>query len=180
MRKILSVLLLAFITIGLVACGDKGETEVRSDVPVTEILTTMKEEIDEGANEELLVDGELQGYVEGDLTAEDSEDPFISMFLERTQIDQDSLDEGVFLIPLMNVNSDQLIILKAKEEDNVAVLKEGLERELEEQEGIWEQYLPDQYEKVKNNIIITKGTYLAFITADDPEALEKVFNEKVK
>ena len=45
---------------------------------------------------------------------------------------------------------------------------------------MWEMYLPDQFEKVKNNLILSKGTYLIYITYDNPEAIEKIFNEKVK
>ena len=185
MRKIVVALVASLLLIGLVGCGDSKETETKSDVPVEEILTAIKEKMAENleaeyGGEDLLVDGELAGYIEGDLTEENSEDFLVNMLLEQMDLKQEELDEGVFMAPMMNINSDQIIILKAKELDNVDSLKEALERALEQQVITWEQYLPDQFEKVKQNIISSEGPYLIYITANNPESLEEIFIEKVK
>lgn len=183
MKKILIATLLSIMVIGLVACGDSKDNEVKN-VPVADIMTGMKEqlakEIEEDSGENLLEeDGQLSYYAEADLLAEE-EDPFAEMFIERSEINKSHLAEGVFLAPMMNVNSNKVIVLKAKDKEHVDGLKEALERELEADIATWEQYLPDQYEKVKKNVIKTNGNYLTYITTDDSAALEKIFDEKLK
>lgn len=184
MKKWLAVSVLAVCMLLLGACGDSTE-KPESNVPVSEIMTAIKEQlakdIEEASGENLLEeDGTISGYVEADLLAEDTDDPFVEMLLERSELDKELLEEGQFLAPMMNVNSNEIIILKAKEEADVGALKEALEREQDVQIGIWEQYLPDQHEKVKKNITKTKGKYLIFLTAEDAPALEAIFDEKVK
>lgn len=178
MKKIIGILSILIITVGLVACGDKEET--KSDLPVKDILNAMKEKFAEDLEGGELIDGEIEGFIEADLTEESADDPFLDSILERMEFDMDDLDEGLFFAPMMNVNSDQIIVLKANDVDSVAALKEALEIELEAQHSVWEQYLPDQFDKVKNNIITTEGVYLTYITSENPEALEKVFKEKIQ
>ena len=80
----------------------------------------------------------------------------------------------------MNVNADEIILLEAKDEKQVASLKEALEKELEGQVQTWKQYLPDQYEKVENNVIKTNGKYLLYVTYTKPGNIEKVFDSSFK
>jgi hypothetical protein len=80
----------------------------------------------------------------------------------------------------MNVNSDEIILLKAKDEAHVKSLKEALEREKEAQIKTWEIYLPDQFEKVKNNVIKTNGNYLLYVTYGNPDEIEAIFDSYFK
>ncbi|MCZ2257653.1 DUF4358 domain-containing protein [Sporosarcina sp. G11-34] len=184
MKKVLSVLGVSALILLVTACGGTDKKE-SSAVPVADIMDAVKEQIAKDMQEDfgddnVLVDGELQGYIEADFTDKDGEDPMVTMLYERMGLKGEELEEGIVLMPMMNVNSNEIFILKAKEKAHVESIKEALDKELAAQITTWEMYLPDQYEKVENNIIITKGTYLIYITYDDPSAIEKIFNEKVK
>lgn len=186
MRKFLIIIIISIDMFGLVACGNSNNTNnVENNISVSDLMEDVKEQlardIEEDSGDNLLEDdGTLSGYIQADLLEDTDEEPFVDLLLDRSELDSDMLDEGQFLAPMMNINSNEIIILKAKDEEDVDSLKEALEREQDVQIGIWEQYLPDQYEKVKENIIKTKGTYLLFVTADDASSIEDLFDEKLK
>lgn len=186
MKKVIIASVLSLMVIGLVACGgSKNDSNEVANISIVDIITDIKVQIAKDFEEEfdenpLGDDGTLSGYIEADLKAENSEDPFSEMLLERAEISLEEFEEGRLLAPMMNVNSDEIIILKATDEKHVESLKAALEREQEVQIGIWSQYLPDQYEKVKKNIIGSKGLYVYFITTDHSSKIESIIDEKLK
>ncbi|MED1560831.1 hypothetical protein AJ85_06380 [Alkalihalobacillus alcalophilus ATCC 27647 = CGMCC 1.3604] len=186
MKNFLRLLTMALVVFTLIGCnsGDNDEGENQSgEISLEEIFSSIKDQIAEdlqeaGLGEDVYVDGQLQMYIETDLTDETAtDDPLVEMLLENMKIDSSQLANGYVLQAAMNVNSDQIILLEAADEAEVAALQEGLERELENQHRIWESYLPDQYEKVKNNIIKVDGLFILYATYDDAQKLEAIFDE---
>lgn len=177
MKKIV-FLLLAFVAIlAMSACGKGQNSNISLDEVVIEIKDVLAEDLKANGVDEPVVDGKLSGYLEVNLTNPQSEDEY---FIEQVKLDKDLLEAGYAIVAMMNVNSDEMIVLQAKDSSNVQALKEALESERDAQVQTWEQYLPDQYEKVKNNIIKTKGNYLIYITYNQPEKIEAVFDSKLK
>ena len=48
---------------------------------------------------------------------------------------------------------------------------------LASQEQTWSTYLPDQYEKVQNNVTGRVGNLLYYITSDHPQELEEAIKK---
>lgn len=189
MKKTLGKVIGFAVCLGLLTgCGGKqtgNGTDSEKTVSVEDISTKIKEQIaqdlkDDGVEEEVLVDGELAYYLETNLTDSQEEDPAVGIWIEKMGLDPEKLASGKVIAAMMNVNADEIIVLEAKEEADVASLKEMLEKELDGQVQTWKQYLPDQYEKVEKNVIQTKGRYLIYITYSEPEKIEKIFNESVQ
>ncbi|CQR47315.1 hypothetical protein BN1058_01624 [Paraliobacillus sp. PM-2] len=176
MRKIMLFLVSILSVWGLIGCSNQSEKVDEAEVDVSALLLDIKEEIANDLGEGSMVDGKLQNYIEADLTGE-SDDPMVGMTLETMELDKSKLEAGYVIQAMMNVNADQIILLEAKDEESVSVLQESLEKALEAQVQTWEQYLPDQYEKVKNNVIETNGKYLLYVTYEDPETIVNVFSE---
>lgn len=177
MKKILSFIIVVLTVFAFAGCGKKAP-----NVPVKDIVEGVKKQMAEdmkadGAPESSFKDGKLPGFIEVDLTAEESS-PFSKTIKEKYNMED--IEEGIVLQQMMSVKSDLIIVLKAKDESKVEDLKAVLEKEKEAQIKIWEQYLPDQYEKVKNNIITTKGKYLIYITYENPEKIEEIFTNVLK
>ncbi|MCT8136712.1 DUF4358 domain-containing protein [Anaerobacillus sp. CMMVII] len=103
-----------------------------------------------------------------------------AFFMENQNISKEQLANGVVIAAMMNINSDLIILFEAADEKSAESLKEVLEREKEAQVQTWSQYLPDQYEKVKNNVITTDGNFLLYVTYSDPEKIVDVFNSSNK
>lgn len=177
MKKMKFIGLLLFALI-LGACGNSSNET--SEAPAfDDVYTAVEEAFKESLQEDsdMSEDEILNGYFLEDLTEED-EESFANMAVEQMELDTDLLANGRVIGAMMNVNSDEIFVLEAKSEDEVDALKESLERELENQIQTWEQYLPDQHEKVKNNIIETKGNFLLYVTFSDEEKIVDAFNEQ--
>ncbi|MHC0037957.1 DUF4358 domain-containing protein [Pseudoneobacillus sp. C159] len=179
MKNIYRLFVLTFVISLIVGCTNQSkEKDKKPEVSLEEISTKVKEQMAEdlkelGAGDDVLVDGKLQMHLEVDLTNED--DPSAPIYLENMKLNKEELEDGIVIAHMMNVKSDEIILLKAKDEANVKSLKEALERERENQIKTWEIYLPEQFEKVKNNVIKTNGKYLLYVTSDHPEKIEEVF-----
>ena len=149
-------------------------------------MTALKDQVAEdlvadGVEEsEVMVDGQLAFYMETDLTASEDSDPAVTIWVEKMDLDTDKLTNGKAIAPMVNINADEIILLEAKDEAAVDSLKESLEKELAGQVQTWQQYLPEQYEKVEKNIIKTNGNYLLYVTYTEPKKIEKVFDDLIK
>ncbi|MGM0836594.1 MAG: DUF4358 domain-containing protein [Bacillota bacterium] len=181
MKKFSSLAIISFLIFIMVGCSSPSPENGDSNVSIDDMLNDIKEQVAEdmkanGAGEEVYVDGELQGYMEGDLVETDESDPFVSIYMEKMELNKEELKNGYVLAPMMNINSDEIFLLEAKDEAQVESLKAALEREKVAQVQIWEQYLPDQYEKVENNIIKTNGKFLLYVTYENPEKIESIFD----
>ena len=144
------------------------EKEATTDEERKKILTEQIDELKKLSKEEAPM-----GMLEVDLV--EDENPIT----KNGTINKDSLAEGIILESQVNIKADKIIILKAKDEASVQGLKDGLDKIKAEQEESWKAYLPDEYKKVQDGIIKTKGQYLAYIVSSDATELEKVFNEMV-
>lgn len=180
--------LIIFAIAGCSSTGSKGansDEADKNDVSVNEILEGIKGQIVQDIKDAGFDDGQsdveiLQGYAETNLVEVATDDPFGQIFFERTGLDKELLAEGSMYMPMFNTNADEIIILKAKDDKGADTLKASLQKELDAQIQTWERYLPDQYEKVKNNVLKTKGNYVLYVTYGNVGAVEKIFDEKVK
>lgn len=175
MKKILigmTVVVSLFVFIG---CNKKApEVNIAVSDIIKDIKGVMAEDMkNDGAPEESFKDGQLPMHMEIDLATETT-NPLSEM------INKEDIEEGIAIQPMMNVKSNMIIVLKAKDISKVESLKASLEGIKDKQIKTWQQYLPDQYEKVKNNIIQSNGKYLVYITYDNPEKIETTFNNALK
>lgn len=166
MKKIGVVLSLMVLALVMVACGNETE-EVTMDT--TDVMDKIENQISED------MDGETGMFQRADLT--DVEDPTSQMYFDTLGVERDLVASGYGYQSMMNVNSTAILLLEAASTEDVDTLKSGLEAYLENQVNVWSQYLPDQYEKVENNIIKTAGNYLIYITYENPESIETIFDE---
>lgn len=169
-----------FLAVMLAACGTQSTGESNKDevskVDYANVLSNIKGQVAEDLKAEG-VDDMSHTHQEADLTDTESEGSAADIWIEKMKLNPEMLAHGTVLAALMNVNSDEIILLEAENENQVDELKKSLENELAAQVQTWEHYLPDQYEKVKNNKIVTKGKYLLYVTYTNPEAIEKAFND---
>lgn len=188
MKKMLGMMIVALVIFAMVGCSNVGGNEsgtATPDVAVKDIMDSIQAQIvqdikDAGIDDGLSDEEIFQGYMKTNLTDATTDDPFADMFIERTGLDKELLAEGLMYMPMFNTKADEIIVLKAKDSKGVDALKDSLQKELDAQIQTWEQYLPDQYELVKNNVLKNKGNYILYATYSNVDAVEKIFDEKVK
>ncbi len=89
------------------------------------------------------------------------------------------LDEYGYYGSLMNVQATEFFIAKVKSGKMDAVKAAVLSRQAD-LDAQWKQYLPDQYELVKNYKLVQNGDYLFFGIAEKVSAAVDVFNRYTK
>lgn len=89
------------------------------------------------------------------------------------------LESYLCKVPLMNVKATEYFIAEVKDGkmDAVKACVQSRQASLDEQ---WRQYLPDQYELVKNYKLVTNGNYILFVVSEDADAAVTAFNTYTK
>lgn len=132
-----------------------------------------------------------EAAVESNLTAKEMVDQMLAkveqpnfmevegdMVEQLYHLDPALLEDYSIRMPMMNVKSNELAILKVKDAKDIPTVETAVkERAADIQKG-FQQYLPDQYENAQNYKIVTKGNYLLFVIADpaDQDALVQEFD----
>ena len=73
-----------------------------------------------------------------------------------------------------------IILIKVNNENEISKAVDLLTKRKEQVYKTWEQYLPDQFEMVKNGVIKTNGKYAALIIAPQVNKVLNKFNELTK
>lgn len=184
MKKIQFMTTALLVMLLLAACGSTSDdkTPATGDVSFDKVYESVQDVMVEGLQEDNSITKEevLSGYFAEDLTQPSEDNPPVEILLERMDIKQEQIANGKALFAMMNVNADEIILLEAKTEEDAAALKTGLEKELTAQVQTWEQYLPEQYEKVKQNVIKTNGKFLIYVTASNPDEIVQAFDNHFK
>ena len=101
---------------------------------------------------------------------------------EIYNIDPEKLEDYAIRIPMMNVKSNEIAILKVKDAADVPAVEEAVKERAATVQQQFETYLPDQYENAKNYKIVTKGNYVLFVISDQADELvteyDRFFNEQ--
>ena len=133
--------------------------------------------------------------VEPTLTANEMVDEMLAkieqpMMMELTgeqvqevyNIDPEKLADYAIRIPMMNVKTNEIAILKVKDAADVSAVEEALKQRAQTVQQQFETYLPDQYENAKNYKLVTKGNYVLFVISDQADELvteyDRFFNEQ--
>lgn len=140
----------------------------------------------------LLLAGCSQGApdaVEPELTTTQMVDEMLSkveqpMMMEVTgdqvkdiyNIDLEDLEDYAIRIPMMNIKTNEIAILKVKDSSKVSAVEEAVKQRAESVQKQFETYLPDQYENAKNYNLVTKGNYILFVISEQSDELIEIYD----
>lgn len=82
------------------------------------------------------------------------------------------VEESLVMNSAVMINANQYIIIKPVK-DKYEDVKKAIENYMAELEKQWKNYLPDQYDLVKNRKVEKFGDYLIYIISNDNEAVYK-------
>ena len=77
---------------------------------------------------------------------------------------------------MMNITATEFAIFEAKTDADVDAIKKGINKRIEKLTTTWQQYLPDQYELVKNNKVLVNGKYVFFIVSKNSDYAKNAFD----
>lgn len=91
-------------------------------------------------------------------------------------LDPALLDTYTIKIPLMNVKTNEIAVLKAKNAKDVDTIQEGVKQRAADVQKQFETYLPDQYENAKNYKVVAQGSYVLFVIGENADDIVTAFN----
>lgn len=171
MKKYTVLIALCLCFLALAGCGGgAGETVSYADAKEN-LVNALAQELKAGGigEDAFTEENPLPGYLIMDVLGDDA-------FLP-VKVEPDSVKQGVVIQAMMNVRSDLIVLVEAKDDAGVQKVQEALADTLAAQKQTWSTYLPDQYEKVENNITGRAGNLVYYITSDHPEELEKAIKK---
>lgn len=99
-----------------------------------------------------------------------SENLDASALMDLYGLDIKDLESYDVRMALINVQANEIAMFEAKE-GKLDTVKKGVEKRLENLKELWSQYLPDQYELVKNSVTYENSNYYFFIVGQDAEKI---------
>ncbi|PAB61090.1 DUF4358 domain-containing protein [Anaeromicrobium sediminis] len=159
MKKILSLLVVFITLFSFVGCSEKVP-----NIAMKDIMTNIE-------NESQIV----SGLTELDLKKADLND-YEKQIIESLDLNTDDIEEGIMKFPMINLQADSVILLKAKDSSKLPELKVSLEKYVENQIKAFENYLPQNLDVVKNHILKEKGNYIILIVSHEADKIELAFD----
>jgi hypothetical protein len=103
-----------------------------------------------------------------------------TMFADQYGIKTKYLESYTVMTPMMNVQATEYAIFKVKSKTDIARVKAGINKRAGYLENVWKQYLPYQYELVKNRKVVVKGKYVLFVISENRDKAISNFKKSVK
>lgn len=149
MKKLLTILSVAVCCIAFFsACGSKDSTAPSGSGSA---------ELKEGQSLQAIID-----RIDTEVGIAMPSDVDDNVLTDICYVPMDAVEDYAGKITFVNVSSDNVVAVKAKE-GQVDTVKAGLSKRLEDVQKSFEQYLPEQYEKAKKGQVLVKGNYVFFL-----------------
>lgn len=138
----------------LAGCSKDSSEAVEPELTTNEMMDKMLEEVEQPMLMELQADQVQDVY----------------------NLDPEMLEEYSIRIPMMNVKSNEIAILKVKNTEDVPEVEEAVKQRVEIVKKQFETYLPDQYENAENYKLVTKGNYVLFVISAEADELVTIYD----
>lgn len=159
MKKVISLIVLAVTLFAFVGCSEQAP-----NVPVKDIMTNIENESEIAS-----------GLMELDLKKAELNELEILM-VENMGLNLEDIEEGIIRYPMMNLQVDSVILLKAKDSSKLPELKTSLEKYIEDQKKAFENYVPQNLEVINNHVLKEEGNYIILIISHEVEKIEEAFD----
>lgn len=150
-KRIAGAFLTAFMFFSITGCGKDSNESAETSKPVSEITTEV-----------------MNCGIEFPEMVEVSEDNFQFRYgLE----DGDYSEYSVWWAG-SGGDADEICIIKAKDASGTEKIKKAVEGRLDSQKGVFKDYVKEQYNKLCDTKIKTKGNYVYWLCTNDNEKAE--------
>ncbi len=92
----------------------------------------------------------------------------------------EDLDSFVLYLAPSNLKADELLLLKAKSEADLAALKTKIAKRVDKQAIAFKDYLPAEYFLIQKHISKVSGTYVLLVISKNAEQIAEAFDRIVR
>ena len=178
MKKIFLVLTAAALALTLCACG--GNDGSKS----SEASTASTASVASAASDTSKSDTDLKAILEKvkaevKMPAETSD--FNVAKMKRTfGIEEDWMDDFAGLYCTDGLTQDEIIYVKAKNEDTAKQIEAQLQKNWESKYNVIKNYSPEQVKNIESAKVDKNGLYVSLVISADAEKIKSMFNEGIK
>lgn len=90
------------------------------------------------------------------------------------------LIQRVIYLPTFNITATEIVVVELADSSDAEKVLEIIEKRHGDLDTLWKQYLPQQYELVKNAKTVQNGDFIMFVVAERAEEIETAFNDLFK
>ena len=95
-------------------------------------------------------------------------------------IEADQMADFAAALCAVGIKADELVIVKAADEDSAAAVETQLQQRLENRQSEFQNYLPEEYEVLTHGTVARDGVYLRLIVSPQYEELETLYTSLLK
>ncbi len=95
-------------------------------------------------------------------------------------INKSEIEDFTLYAPKTNMDANEILVIKAKSEDNVDDLKDKIEERVDKQSNSFQSYRPELKDIIDDNVLEVKGQYLMLIISTDARDIKTAINKKFK
>ena len=92
-------------------------------------------------------------------------------------ISKGEIEEFIFYRALSNIKADEILIIKAKDSNNVNSIKDKILKRVDKKAVSFKDYIPDEYYLIEKKVIKVKKNYILFVISKDAEKITYAFDE---
>ena len=171
MKKLIA-LLCAFTTLAFAGCSTRNDDnqDTTTTAPASQGTTTTSEK-EENLSAKTLFDKAKAALGEIPATVTLDEEMFKELYGEG------DVEEFICEIPAMNVHATEICVVKFKKNITEDEAEKFFKKRQDSLEQTWKNYLPDQYEIVKDSKVEVRGPYALFCVGERADEAEKAFEK---
>lgn len=94
-------------------------------------------------------------------------------------VKSDVLNDYAIMLPMMNVHATEIILMEAID-GKLEEVKAAVDQRIKDLEQTWSTYLPDQFELVKNRVMIESGNIYGVVIAEKADKIAEDINAALK
>ena len=95
-------------------------------------------------------------------------------------INKNEVEDFILYAPKSNMDANEVLVLKAKSEEDIEQLKVKVEGRIKKQSDSFKSYRPEEYDIISNRVLDIKGKYLILIISRDSATIEAAINKEFK
>ena len=165
MKKILAVMLAAsaLMTAGLTACGDDSSSSGNDSAA------------SQSAKESSKSAAEVADALKDGVEFKDSlNEPDKGMIEKLYGLSEDMYKEGKLYIGSGGATAEEIACFTANDADGAAKIKEAYEKRIEDLKKTFENYVPEEMDKLNDPVIVTKGNSVYMCLSNDNDKAKEI------
>lgn len=185
MKKIFIALTAAVMALTLCACGgnDSGKTSDASKASKASTASTASA-ASTADTDTSKSDTDLKAILEkvkAEVKMPADTSDFNAAKMKRTfGIEEDLMDDFAGLYCTDGLTQDEIVYVKAKNEDAAKKIEEQLQKNWESKYNVIKNYSPEQVKNIESAKVEKNGLYVSLVISADADKIKSIFSEGIK